>query len=169
MSHHIFWWMCTDFSEVPAAFQVMDTARTFEMWVHSYNTKMCHIPEDSNTHCNCCGNLTSYNTSVECWYYCLWFHLSRAQGWIIHIKEFKKIYKLPGDLWVQLMRLETYVKDSPVTHSTSANCRNIYYLPFSSVHTCNLFNSTAHLFCILQTVCFLSIILKQWILLGFLI
>jgi len=56
------------------------------------------------------------------------------------------------------------------SHSTSANCRNFYYLPFSSVHTCIcLFDYTMHLFCILHTVCFLYIILKQWILLVFLI
>jgi len=44
MSHHVFWWTCTDISESPAAFLVMDTVRTFEMWVHSYHTKMCDKP-----------------------------------------------------------------------------------------------------------------------------
>jgi len=57
ISHHVFWWGCNDIPEVPAAFLVMDTVRTFEMWVHFYSTKMCHILEVSNARCKCCGNL----------------------------------------------------------------------------------------------------------------
>jgi hypothetical protein len=170
MSRNVFWWTCNNISEVPAAFLVLDTVRIFEIWVHSYNTNMCHIPEDSNPHCNCCGNLTSYNTSVECWYNCLWFHLSRAQGWIIQIKEFKNIQiawwfispthqigNIPERFFSFLIQPVLILGTSVIYHS------------LLNIHPFACFDYTVRLFCILRTVCFLSIILKQWILLVFLV
>jgi hypothetical protein len=156
MSHHVFWWTCTDISEGPAAFLVMDRVRTFEMWVHSYNTKMCHIPEDSSTHCNCWRNLTSYNTSVECWYSCLWFHISRAQGWIIQIKEFKKIYKLPGDLWVKIIWLEMCLRfyifliQPVLIVGTSIICHSLLYI---HAFACLTILCTCFVYCILCVFC----------------
>ena len=115
-------------------------------------------PEDSSTHCNCCGNLTPYNTSVECWYSFLWFHISRAQGWIIRIKEFKKIYKLPGDLWVQIIRLERYLRfyifliQPVLIVGTSIICHSLLYI---HAFACLTILCTCFVYCILCVFCIL--------------